>query len=131
MLIFLRVKLVLESHLANKKNKNKLALMLIPPEGLSVARSGYPACTLPGSELRALPGVDQAVDAEAVVEVAVELSSLRASKRVVVDSAVEMQALGVLRRPRLLVQVVRAQGRNVPVGQLVDQSQGALPAGGP
>ena len=83
-----------------------------------------------GSELGPLPGVDQAVDAETVVEVAVELSALR----VVVHPAVEMQAVAVLGRPRVLpavVQLVGAQGCNVPVGQLVHQSQGALPARGP
>lgn len=123
--------------------------MLISPEGFRAQRSIYPACTLPlrkstcdgvflswggGSELGPLPGVNQAVDAETVVEVAVELSALPPAERVVVHSAVEMQALAVLRRPRVLpavVQVVRAQGRNVPVGQLVHQSQGALPARGP
>lgn len=66
---------------------------------------------------------------------AVELSALPAAKRVVVHSTVEMQpSLAVLRRPRVLpavVEVVRAQGRNVPIRQLVHQSQGALPAGGP
>lgn len=137
---FLTVKLVLESDLANKR---VLMLMAV----LRVQSSNYPACTLPslptgpapcpkaaGSELGPLPGVNQAVDAEAVVEVAVELSALPAAKRVVVNSTVEMQALAVLRRARVrpaVAQVVRAEGRNVPVGQLVHQSQGALPAGGP
>lgn len=64
----------------------------------------------------------------------VELSALAAAKRVVVHSTVKVQALGVLRQPRVLpavVGMVRAQGRNVPVRQLVHQSQGPLPAGGP
>lgn len=148
MLVFLAVKLVLESHLAKTKG-GATANLSGRVQGAGEHRPNMHSASaekhvglvrrrvlLPGggSELGPLPGVNQAVDAETVVEVAVELSALPAAKRVVVHSAVEMQALAVLRRPRVLpavVQVVRAQGRNVPVGQLVHQSQGALPARGP
>lgn len=88
-------------------------------------------------ELSPVPGKDQAVHTEAVVEVSVELSALPAAERVVVHSPVKMQALAVVGRPRprllpsAAAGVVRAQSRYVPVRQLVHQSEGPLSAGGP
>lgn len=85
-------------------------------------------------ELSPIPGENQAVHTEAVVEVSVELSALPAAERVVVHSPVKMQALVVIRCPRLrpaAAGVVWAQGRYVPIRQLVHQSEGPLSAWGP
>lgn len=88
-----------------------------------------------------ISGVDKTVEGEAVVEVTVELSTLTstAAEGVVVNSTVEMQTVSVLWRflscmavvGMVVVMVIRTQGRNVPVGQLVHQSQGPLSSRGP